>query len=347
MSLKKLQLSFYLTAFAALICWILYVGQAVILPIAVAVIAAYVLSTAADAIGRLPVVGRAPTWLRYLAALLVFVLLLALVVVLVSMSFESLVAAMPRYQANIVAMAGQLAEMFGVQNKPTWETIREMTLERLDLGGWMIAIVSSTASISGQLTLIVIYTSFLLAERLLFAEKLKLATGREEAGRIMSIYHEIHYKVGAYLGTKTLVNIILAAISYVIMVAIGIDFAFFWALVIGVLNYIPYIGSLVGVAFPVILAVAQFGAISPVLVALVLLTLAQVYVGNKLEPSMIGKSVNLSPFVVLVSLAFWSALWGLPGAILAIPMTSIIVIALAASPSTRPVAILMSSDGKL
>ena len=56
--------------------------------------------------------------------------------------------------------------------------------------------------------------------------------------------------------------------------------------------------------------------------------------GNVLEPRMIGRTVNLSPFVVLVAPSFWTALWGLPGAILAIPMMSMI-------------AIMLSSDGEV
>ena len=81
--------------------------------------------------------------------------------------------------------------------------------------------------------------------------------------------------------------------------------------------------------------------------ALVLLMAVQTYVGNILEPRMIGKSVNLSSFVVLLALVFWTTIWGLPGAILSIPLTSVLVILLAENPSTRPLAIMFTSDGDL
>ena len=71
------------------------------------------------------------------------------------------------------------------------------------------------------------------------------------------------------------------------------------------------------------------------------------FVGNVLEPKMIGKSVNLSSFVVLVALVFWTTLWGLPGAILSVPLTSVLVIILAASEGARPLAIMLSTDGEV
>ena len=131
---------------------------------------------------------------------------------------------------------------------------------------------------------------------------------------------------------------------FVVMLLVGVDFALFWAILIGLLNYIPFIGSLIGVIFPVLLAVAQFGSIQTALLVLVLLTAAQLWVGNGLEPKMIGKKVNLSPFVVLVSLGLWTSLWGVAGSILAIPLTSILAIIFSHFDGTRPLAVLLSDD---
>ena len=102
-----------------------------------------------------------------------------------------------------------------------------------------------------------------------------------------------------------------------------------------------------GVAFPALFAVAQFGTLTIPLIATGLMTVAQVVIGNIVEPKMLSKSVNLSPMVVLVSLAIWSSLWGIPGAILAVPFTTILMIVLARRPGTRPIAALLSSDGNV
>jgi len=62
---------------------------------------------------------------------------------------------------------------------------------------------------------------------------------------------------------------------------------------------------------------------------------------------MMGRAFNLSPFVVLLSLAFWSTLWGLPGALLAVPMTASLVLVLAEINATRPIGIMLSSSGQV
>jgi AI-2 transport protein TqsA len=131
-------------------------------------------------------------------------------------------------------------------------------------------------------------------------------------------------------------------ISFVILWGMGVDFALFWAVVIGLFNYIPYVGSIVGVALPVILSVAQFGSLGTTALLGTLLIAAQTYVGNILEPRVIGRQLNLSPFVVLVALSVWSSVWGLPGAILAIPMTSMMAIICGAFGPTRFVAVLLA-----
>lgn len=139
---------------------------------------------------------------------------------------------------------------------------------------------------------------------------------------------------------------ILATICFVILWACGVEYALFWALIIGLFNYIPYVGSLFGVIFPVLMTLAQTGSLKLTILVAILLTVAQMFVGNFLEPRMIGKQINLSPFVVLLSLSLWSSLWGIAGAILAIPLTSIFVIVLEAFRSTRPFAILLMQNPK-
>ena len=77
------------------------------------------------------------------------------------------------------------------------------------------------------------------------------------------------------------------------------------------------------------------------------LSAAQIVIGAWLEPRLMGRAFNLSPFVVLLALSFWSTLWGLAGAILAVPMTASLVLVLAEINSTRPLAVMLSTSGKV
>ena len=131
------------------------------------------------------------------------------------------------------------------------------------------------------------------------------------------------------------------------MVYFGLELALFWALLIGVLNYVPYLGSFLGVALPVALAVVQFPDLGTVFALLAALTVVQFVIGNFLDPYLLGNSLNLSTFAILASLMAWSAVWGIAGAFLAVPLTAVMVIVLSEFPGTRPVAILLSRSGEL
>ena len=69
--------------------------------------------------------------------------------------------------------------------------------------------------------------------------------------------------------------------------------------------------------------------------------------GNLLDPYLMGSSLNMSPFVILVSLTVWSALWGIPGAFLAVPITACIMMILAEFSGSRPIAVLLSQKGEV
>lgn len=327
-----------------LLGFLLQIGQKILLPIFAAVISMYVLITLSDWLGRLPIVGRTPEWLRRLLVLAAFVGVVAGLASIVITTGEKMVATAPMYQANLERMVASVTAFFGISQDPDWQAIRDATIGRVSMQSLFGSILGSVGSMAGMVVLVVVYALFLTSERGRFASKLAIALPGDSATQTKQMVSDINRRIGDYLAVKTLVNIILALISLAILWLCGVDYALFWAVTIGLLNYIPYVGSLLAVVFPVLLTLAQFGSIQTTLLVAGLLTVAQMFVGNVLEPKVIGKQVNLSPFVVLVSLSLWSSLWGIAGAILAIPLTSILVIVLAAFPASRPLAILLVDD---
>lgn len=336
-------------ALTLMVGWVLYVGRDIIIRIIASVIIAYILVAFARNLTAIPVIGdKLPAWLRFLISILVVVGFIILMVLLIANNYEQVRQLMPVYQGTLFAFITDMAARLGIETEPTWESIRHQIFGAINFQSFIGTTVVSVSSLIGNTFVVFIYAGFLLAERHHFANKLRLISGDpNENARILEIISEINDRIGNYLALKTLVNLILGALSWVIMFAIGIDFAAFWAVMIGLLNYVPYVGSFLGVLFPVGLAIVQFGALKTALVTLITLTLAQVFVGSVLEPRMMGRSLNLSPFVILVSLTVWFALWGIAGAILAIPITAVIVIVLSEFNQTRPIAIILSNDGRI
>lgn len=327
-----------------LVGWLLKVGQSILLPVFAAVIAMYVLITSAQAMTRLPVVGRWPQWLRRLLVLLLFMAVMAVLAAVVAMTVEQVIDTLPRYEQNLQRLAASAASFLGLERLPDWAALKAATLGQWDMRGWVIGMLASAGSLAGMVFLVVVYALFLMGERAGFARKLSVALPGESAAQTQAMIRDINQRIGQYLSAKTLVNAILAAASFAVLWAFGVDFALFWALMIGLLHYIPYIGSAVGVAAPVLLSLAQFGSLTTTMAMAALLFALQGWIGNVVEPRIMGKQVNLSPFVVMLALSIWSALWGVAGAILAIPLTAMLAIVLNAFASTRPLTILLAND---
>ena len=335
-------------ALCIMMVWLLWIGQTIMLPLVYAIIALYLIFGVTTALGQIPFLDLIPnTLLRLLVLLAIISGLLGLFTFLAS-SVAKVVDALPGYERNFDVLVGKVVNAFGHSATPSWEGVREATIGQIDVFVILMPFLNGLKDLSVTLFLVSIYAVFLLAERVYFSEKLERAIGDVgKARKIMALLDRVNDRVSQYLLVKTLINMILGALSFALMYVIGIEFALFWAVLIGILNYIPYIGSWIAVVFPVLLSLVQSTSIELALITLVSLTAVQVYIGNFLEPRLMGRAFNLSPLVVLLSLAFWGALWNVAGAVLAIPFTVSLMIVLAEFPSTRPIVIMLSTRGQL
>lgn len=334
---------------ALMLGWILVIGRPVLLPLVAGMILAYVVLGLADLFGRLPGVGgRLPTLARYVLSLGLIAGVIVFLVWIAIGAIGQIAAAAPQHQDRLLAEIQVWATRFGVDAEPTWRTLRDDLLRHVNLQRLLASAVASASGLIATAAVVVIYAGFMVAERDRFAAKIaRLSDDPGQVARIRALIADVNARIGAYLVLKTLINVLLGSLSYLILRVAGVDFAGFWAILIGLVNYIPYLGSFIGVFFPTIMAIIQFAAFGPVAVLVGALSAAQALVGNLIEPWLMGNSLNLSPLVILVSLVVWTALWGVPGAILSVPMMAILLIVLAEFRGTRPIAVLLSRDGDL
>jgi len=330
---------------AIMIGFLLLIGKSILMPIMIAVLSVYVIASASKAMERWRATRWMPAILRKALLILGFLLVLVAFSWVVIVTARELVALAPEYQANIERMIAQGFWLFGLRENPDWETIAEAVFGRVDVRAVIGALAGSAGTMVTVLVMTAVYAVFLASEAAGFAHKLAVALpNRTQAARTQDLIEAVNARIGEYLAVKTLINVIIGTISWVILWLFGIDHAIFWALMIGLLNYIPYFGSLIAVALAVLMSMVQFGSLAYSLAVAVALTGANMWVGNWLEPRMIGRRVNMSPFVVVVALSFWTGFWGVAGAILAVPMTSMLAIILAAFSQTRPIAVLLAND---
>jgi predicted PurR-regulated permease PerM len=141
------------------------------------------------------------------------------------------------------------------------------------------------------------------------------------------------------------VNFLVGLGDTVFLLFLGVDYALLWGLLAWFMGYIPSIGFMIALIPPVLMAYAQYG-LQTALVVLVGYIVINGGVQNFYQPKVMGQRLKISPVVVFVSLFIWGYLLGGIGAILAVPLTLIVLIIMENFEGTRPLAVLMRYTGE-
>jgi predicted PurR-regulated permease PerM len=335
-------------AAVVMVGWLLHVGRPILAPIAAAVLIVFVIRGVADLLAKQPRLARLPGWARELLAAALIGVALVELLALVTSSIGEFAGRAAAYQDALLSIYQGVALRFDFDEAETLRAIRAEAARALDLPGLARAAAGSAAGALAVTMFVLLNVGFLLAERRSFAAKLgRLGLGADAEQRVGAVLADVNARVGAYLAMKTLMNLILGVLSWSIMLAFGVEFATLFAIVIAALNYIPYFGSFIGVAFPAIASLVTFADPGDVVLLVLCLAGAQFLIGNVIEPQAMGSSLNLSPWVILIALTVWGALWGIAGAVLSVPITAVMLVILSEFEATRPVAVLLSKDGTL
>ncbi len=324
---------------------ILIFGKGILLPLVLALIIWFLINAIRSLVGKIKIGGRSfPRWLQNTIVFVIIISVLGSIGMLLSASITKMSEELPAYEKNLEAMAESLNKKLGIDIS---DTIREYSGD-FNISGVLTGILNSISDLLGNAFLIIIYVVFLMLEESAFSGKLQaIFTTKESKGKATGLINNLNQTINNYILVKTLISLLTGILSYVALVIIGIDFAFFWAFLIFMLNYIPTIGSLIATIFPAIAAILQTSSFSPFFIVLGAVGAIQMVVGNILEPRFMGNSLNISPLVVLLSLAFWGSIWGIIGMILCVPLTVIMIKVFAIFPKTRTISIILSKNGNV
>jgi predicted PurR-regulated permease PerM len=342
LNIKALNIVIFLMAII-LVGWLLIIGRDLLIPLILALIIWYLLDTLAKGLQSFRLGNFGVSYPIALGcAFLVMIAAIILVINMVAANAVELAVQADDYEENIKTKLQGLIAMISPHFDFGLEQLSEL-LSPQKLVSWTTGVISSLAS---SLTLIIIYLLFLFLEQSVFEKKFSARFGDDEKlKKAHEIRTEIMTKIRVYLSVKTLVSVMTGLLSWGLLAWIGVDFAVFWGFIIFLLNYIPTIGSLLGVVFPAILSLVQFDSSWQFFVVVAVLGSAQFSIGNILEPRLMGSSLNLSGLVIMLALAIWGGIWGITGMILSVPITVVIMIICAQFPASRPFAVLLSGKG--
>ena len=331
-------------AFASGIAFVAY-GRDVLIPIALAILITLLLNAMTSYLERLTLgKWQAPRWLCMTLSLLLISYAFTVTVDMTVSTVNEMVGRTAYYQENVDRVMANLKERFGLSSFPTVTDL----LDKIDIRRAANATVQTLSGLANNALVIIVYVFFLVIEGRTISNKIA-ALSDDEAGRerTQALLSKMSTQTKQYVLIKTINAALCAGIAYAVMAFLGLDFAVFWAFLTFVTYYIPVIGSLLAIALPVLLALVQFETLTEALVLLIVSGGLQTAISNVLEPRLMGRSLNLSPFVIIVSLFAWGSLWGTAGMFLCVPITVIVMIVFSHFPRTWRIAVLLSSDGKI
>ena len=306
--------------------WVLIYAKTVLMPFVIAVFFSIVLNTIADWMKRH---WKVPHLLGVILGVFAFLGLAALSIIFVSNSITSFVEGANIYANRLDATIAWFLETaqklgFKINSEFLSDSLSHLPLFNMarGMGSWVMSFVSNTLLVS-------LFLIFLFMGQAASDEKTELTS---------SIEKQISY----YLLVKIFVSLLAAAVTWLILKITVTELAGMFAVITFVLNFIPNIGPFIATTLPLPVLFLQHGFDWHIIAAICLLSTAHFIIGNVLETKWLGKGMDLSPIIVIASLIFWALVWGPVGALLAVPLTSIIKIILERSEPTKPFADLLA-----
>lgn len=288
---------------------------------------------------RLP---RIPRPAAQIIAVAVIVLIFGSSIWLAADNGAGFAAHAPEYEARLNVLLDATANRFLGHSITLSDLIRQANPAK-----YVGQIAAGLRNFAESAIFVLIYLGFMLASRQGFGRKwsaLFADPGRRRDAEL--VFDRIRSGVEGYIWVQTVVGIVIAGMSAVLMLATGLSHVLFWSFVIFVANYIPAIGAAIGVLLPPLFGLLEFDDLVRPLILLGGMEAVHFGVSHVLQPRLQGRRLNLDPLVVLFALAFWSVVWGITGAFLSTPLTVVAMAILAEFKGTRGLAVLLSGDGK-
>ncbi len=286
---------------------------------------------------------RIPGWLSLTLVLFGLILLFSGFAFLIGGTISSFSSNVSKYESTLAAILKSFIQVLNEKGLKIPEDQASNLIQPARILEYTAGAVNGLLNMMGNTFLIFLIILFVLTEFGSFSVKAKaILSGSDDS---IAYFSTITKNIRHYLGIKTLVCLLVGIFIYVALLIIGVDYPLLWALIAGLMNYIPNIGSIIAAVPAVLFALVQFG-IGGALWTLGSFLFVNNVLGNFVEPRIMGKGLGLSTLVVFLSLLFWGMILGTVGMFLSVPLTMTLKIILEQNESTRWLAILLGTPAE-
>lgn len=339
----RLQTGALLIIAFAVVLFLLVQARFMLISLVTAIVIFSLMSDAISFIARQKVGPfRIPNWLASVVALaLISAALLTLTSIILAQINTVLTTTLSYTDRFPEAMAAMVAWMGADVEQAVFNSA-----STIEVGGYLRQMAGQASNLMQGTVLIILFVGFLFAERVWFSTKLTNFVGdADQAERVSRIIGSIIHRVNYYLLVKTFVSAVTGVMIYALALFFGLELALPLGVLTFIFNYIPNVGSIVATVLLTLVAYVQLGDLGQTVIIFAVAGAVQFTNGSVIDPMLMGRALRLSSFGIIISLAFWGAVWGIPGMFLSVPIMVGLMIVCSHVPALRPVAILLSREG--
>lgn len=337
--------AFYFFAFLSLVVFTFSSLSKILTPIAIAILIWFLINALANQIKRLPFMNsNLGEFISIPLSLIIIVISMLQIGSFIASSMVELSSTIAQLDDKFYALIEKLSLSTGFDLSDKFEKL----FEQFSIASLINKVIAAFSSIVSNIMQILLYVLFLLLDQRFFNAKINaLFPNYENRTKAKDILSSVSKTIRMYISITTIISLCTGFLTYLICEFFSVQGAILWGFLAFILNFIPTIGSIIAVVIPTLFALVQFSELSEVLIVLISLASIQFVIGNIIYPRLMGNKLNISQFVVILSLVIWGAMWGTVGMFLSVPMMMILLIILSQFENTKAMAILISADGKI
>ena len=287
--------------------------------------------------------NRIPRWLALIIVILGLIVLFSGFSFLIGGTVSSFSGNLSKYESTLTTISNSFIQYLNEQGLKIPKDHISNFIQPAKILEYTASALNTLFNMMGTTFVIFLIILFILMEFGSFSVKAKAI--QSESNKSIAYYPTILRNIRHYLAIKTLLCLSIGILIYLALVIIGVDYPLLWALIGGLMNYIPNIGSIISTIPTVLFALVQLG-LGGALWTLGSTMIIHNILGNFIEPRIMGRGLGLSTLVVFLSLLFWGFILGMVGMFLSVPFTMTIKIILEQNEKTKWLAILLGTPAE-
>lgn len=331
--------------FIILVTVILYFGREILILLMFSIFLAMLMTPASNKFESWGMSRGVSTMLSVLIIVVVISAVVVLIITQITVFTEDLPEIQKKIESFIDKQQEYITKTFGISNEKQIATAKDQIKGSLENAGkFFTGMVKGVVTLVGGFILVLVFMVLFLFKREKYENFFVMLYKTEQRKDVKTVIHKISGIAQQYLVGRAISIVILAFFYTIGLLILGIKNAILLSAIAAIVTFVPYIGPIIGGLLPFLMALVTEGSFGPALGVLAVITLAQAFDNYIIEPLVVGKNVNISPFFTIFILVVGGVIWGIAGVILFLPLLGMLKIIFDNVEGLKPYAYLIGDE---